>query len=118
MAMQVTGVIPLANVEPFVGEQLVVTDPPQALLPVTVHFTTCEQEVVVVLVVIFPGQAMVGSGDCSVTVKLHELVLPQSSIAVQITLVVPVTKPTPGCGTQTRFGTPPQVLLTVGGVYC
>ena len=118
MAVQVTGVVPLANVEPFVGVQVVVTDPPQALLPVTVHLTTCEQEVAVVLVVMLPGQAMVGSGFCSATVKLQELVLPQSSTAVQVTLVLPAMKPTPGCGTQTTLGTPPQLSVAVGGMYC
>ena len=118
MALQVTAVAPVANVEPLAGEQVVVTDPPQALLPVAVHLTTCEQAVVVVLVVMLPGQVMVGSGACSVTVKLQELVLPQSSVAVQVTLVLPAMKPTPGTGTQTTLGTPPQLSLAVGGMYC
>jgi hypothetical protein len=118
MALQVTDVVPLANVEPLVGVQVVVTDPPQALVPVAVHLITCEQEVDVVLVVMLPGQVMVGSGACSVTAKLQELVLPQSSVAVQVTLVLPATKPTPGTGTQTTVGTPPQLSVAVGGVYC
>jgi hypothetical protein len=118
MALQATDVTPLANVEPLVGVHVVVTDPPQALVPVTVHLTTCEQEVDVVLVVMLPGQVIIGSGACSVTVKLQELVLPQSSIAVQVTFVLPAMKPTPGSGTQVTLGTPPQLSVAVGGVYC
>jgi len=108
----------LANVAPLVGVQVVVNVLPQGLLPVMVHLTTCEQEVAEVLVVMLPGQVMVGCGVCSVTVKLQELVLPQSSTAVQVTLVLPATKPTPGSGTQVTVGTPPQLSVAVGGTYC
>jgi hypothetical protein len=117
-AVQVTGVVPLGNVEPLAGVQVVV-GVPQGLLEVTVHFTTCEQEVDVVLVVMLPGPVMVGGGGSSVTVKVHELTLPQSSTAVQVTLVLPEMKlTTPGNGEQMMFGTPPQVSVAVGGTYC
>ena len=117
-AVQVTGVVPLGNVEPLAGVQVVV-GVPQGLLEVTVHFTTCEQEVDVVLVVMLPGPVMVGGGGSSVTVKVHELTLPQSSTAVQVTLVLPAMKlTTPGSGEQMMFGTPPQVSVAVGGTYC
>ena len=117
MAVQVTSVVPLANVDPLVGVQVVVDVLPHGLVEVTVHFTICEQEVAVVLVVMLPGQVMVGGGETCETVKLHVLVLPQSSVAVQITLVLPVTNPTPGFGSQTTLGTPPQLSAAVGGVY-
>jgi hypothetical protein len=118
MALQVTDVVPLANVAPLVGLHVVVTVPPQTLVPVAVHLTTCEQDVDDVFVVMLPGQAMFGGGDASDTVKLQVFVLPQSSAAVHVTLVLPVTKPVPGTGTQTTFGTPPQGSLAVGGTYC
>ena len=117
-AVQVTGVVPLGNVEPLAGVQVVV-GVPQGLLEVTVHFSTCEQEVDVVLVVMLPGLVMVGGGGSSVTLKVHELTLPQSSTAVQVTLVLPEMKlTTPGNGEQMMFGTPPQVSVAVGGTYC
>jgi hypothetical protein len=116
-AVQVTGVVPLANVEPLAGVQVVV-GVPQGLLEVTVQFTTCEQVVDVVLVVILPGQVMVGGGETKLTVKVQVLTLPQSSAAVQVTLVLPETKPVPGNGEHTMFGTPPQRSVAVGGAYC
>jgi len=58
VAVQVTAVVPTAKVEPDAGVQVVVTGPQQGLLAVTVHFTTSEQEVV--LVEISPGQLTEG----------------------------------------------------------
>jgi len=116
-AVQVTGVVHLANVEPLAGVQVVV-GVPQGLLEVTVQFTTCEQEVDVVLVVMLPGQVMVGGGDTKLTVKVQVATLPQSSTAVQVTLVLPETKLTPGSGRQVMAGTPPQGSVAVGGTYC
>ena len=71
-----------------------------------------------VLVVMLPGQVMIGGGGTSVTVKVQVLMLPQASVAVQLTLVLPETKPVPGNGTQTRSATPLQASVAVGGTYC
>jgi hypothetical protein len=117
-ALQVTVVTPLANVAPLAGEQVVVNVLPHGLLEVTVHFTTCEQEVDDVFVVILPGQVIFGGGATSETVKPQVFVLPQSSTAVHVTLVLPVTNPVPGNGTHVTFGMPPHVSPAVGATYC
>src|SRR5436190_17404511 len=49
----------------------------------------------------FAGQVRVGaSRSCTVTVKLHRLVLPLASVATQVTTVWPTTKRVPDGGTQ------------------
>jgi hypothetical protein len=49
----------------------------------------------------------------TVTVKLQLAVLPEASVAVQVTVVVPIGKHDPETGLQTKV-TPGQLSLTVG----
>ena len=51
----------------------------------------------------------------TVTLKLHETLLPATSFAVQLTVVIPFGKAKPGGGTQVTV-TPEQLSLAVGGV--
>lgn len=52
----------------------------------------------------------------TVTVKLHELVLPNVSDAAQFTVVVPFGKAVPEAGVQVTVRGPSQTSLAVGGV--
>src|SRR5262252_2222515 len=69
------------------------------------------------LVVISPGQVMVGGVllvvELTVTMKAHELVLPEASIATQVTIVSPSGKTEPEAGAQLLV-TPGQLSLAVG----
>ena len=60
------------------------------------------------------GHVSVGLvASVTVTVKVHEPVLPDESVAVQVTVVVPSGKPEPEAGTQTTVALP-QLSLPVG----
>ena len=68
------------------------------------------------LVTTFAGQVTVGLVvSLTVTVKVHEPVLPDESVAVHVTVVVPTGKPDPEAGTQTTVALP-QLSLPVGVV--
>jgi hypothetical protein len=97
VAVQVTVVVPTGNVEPDVGTQPM--EAPQLSAAVTVKNTTALQTPVSVPCVMGPGQVMVGgSVSVTVTVKLHEAVLPLPSVAVQVTAVTPTGKNEPDAG--------------------
>jgi len=61
------------------------------------------------------GQMMLnGGGDDTVTVKLQVLDWPQESMALQLTVVVPIGKTLPLCGTQlVVYGGQPPLTVTV-----
>ena len=62
------------------------------------------------------GQLITGAWlSFTVTVKLHEEVLPATSVVVQVTVVVPFEKVEPEGGSQTKV-TPEQLSLIVGAV--
>src|SRR2546426_4565976 len=96
VAVQVTVVLPLAKVEPLAGLQLTVW-PGQLSAPAgVVKVTTALHIPGSVDWVMLAGQTIVG--DCvslTVTVKLHVPVLPEVSVAVQLTVVVPTGKLVP-----------------------
>ena len=76
--------------------------------------TTAEHRPGSVDLVIFAGHAMVGfSVSLTVTVKVHVAVLPDASVAVQVTVVVPFGKAVPEAGEQLVV-TPGQLSLAVG----
>jgi hypothetical protein len=52
--------------------------------------------------------------SCTVTVKLHEAIKPASSVAVQVTVVVPKPKVEPEGGAQVTLGEASQLSVTVG----
>ena len=65
----------------------------------------------------FDGQVIAGAvASRTVTVKVQEPILPDASVAVQVTVVVPTGKPDPEAGTQTTVALP-QLSVPVGVVY-
>jgi hypothetical protein len=65
----------------------------------------------------FAGQLIVGGCvSLMVTVKEQFAVLPAASVAVQVTVVVPLAKLEPEAGLQVT-GAPGQLSLAVGVVY-
>jgi hypothetical protein len=65
--------------------------------------------------VTFAGQVI--DGGCvslTVTVNEHVAVLPEASVTVQVTVVVPTAKVEPDAGEQIGDPTPGQLSLTVG----
>jgi len=78
--------------------------------------TVREQVPRAVLVVILPGQVSVGSSvSLTVTVKVQALVFKLASLAVQVTVVVPLLKLVPLAGVQLTLA-PAQLSLAVGVV--
>ena len=100
VAVQVTLFVPTAKVEPLVGVQLVVA-PGQLSLAEALKLTTAEHCPGSVPVTMLVGQFAVGDW-VSLTMTLNEqlLVLPLSSVAVQVTLFVPTPNVEPLAGVQ------------------
>jgi hypothetical protein len=112
-AVQVTGVSPMANVEPLAGTQLTLA-PGQLSLALAANSTTAEHWPASVVAVMFAGQATVGlSASVTVTVKLHSAALPAASVAVQRTVVVPTGNAVLLGGTQAKAVTP-QLSVAFG----
>src|SRR5258706_327125 len=66
----------------------------------------------------FAGQVIAGACESvTVTVKVHEPVLPLGSVAVQVTVVVPFTKVEPDAGEQLTVTVPAQLSFGVGVGY-
>ena len=112
LAVARTVVVPIGKVLPLGG--LAVTNggglqPPEAL---TVKKTVAPLGPVAAVTTLL-GQAM-DSGGYTVTVKLHICVLPQVSLAVAVTVVVPIGNVLPLGGLATRFGgVQPPLAVTV-----
>jgi hypothetical protein len=102
VAVQVTVLVPRAKVEPLVGAQLLVT--PGQLSPMVGALQVIagdEQVPDAVFVAILAGQVIVGAWlSTTVTVKLQLFVLPLASVAVHVTVLLPVAKLEPLAGTQ------------------
>ena len=113
--VQVTVVVPFANVEPDGGRQDGAPTPGQLSLTAgAAYVTTAEHKPSAAGVVIFAGQAIEG-GCASFTVirNEHEAVLFEVSVATQDTVVVPFGKAEPDDGVQVVV-TPGQLSLGVG----
>ena len=98
VAVHVTVVVPIANVDPDAGRHETVA--PQLSVAVgTVKFTTRPAEVSAV-VWMFAGQESAGACvSLTVTLKLHTPVFDAASVAVQVTVVIPTAKVDPDAGT-------------------
>src|SRR5439155_18044827 len=101
VTVQVTVPLPLAKVEPLAGAQLTVW-PGQLSAPVGVmKLTTALHIPGSVDWVMSAGQTIVGGcASLTVTVKLQVPVLPDVSVAVQLTVLVPTGKVAPEAGLQ------------------
>jgi hypothetical protein len=101
VAVQVTVLVPFGKLEPLAGLQALLT-PAQLSLTVGAKITTWLLQVAgSAFVEMFAGQVIVGRTD-SFTVILNEAfaVLPDGSLAVQFTVLVPTGKLAPLAGTQ------------------
>jgi hypothetical protein len=116
VAVQVTVVTPTLKVDPLAGTQLDVTAV-QLSLALTAQVTLLlEQKVASATPVMFAGQVMPGfSTSLTVTVKLQGApTLPELSVTVHMTGVVPLAKVEPEAGVQTIAGLGSQRSLASG----
>ena len=97
VAVQVTVVVPVENVEPEAGEQ----DTVGVGVPLAdgVEYVTTGLHVV-----ISEGQAPITGLSFTVTLK-EQVAVPHELVAEQLTVVVPVGKVEPGAGVQVTIGT-------------
>jgi hypothetical protein len=114
VAVQVTVVGPLAKAEPLAGEHRKVV-PGQLSLTTGTNATTWLHWPGAVLVLMLAGQVMLGGAvSFTVTVKLQLATLPAASVAVQVTVFVPLKKTLPLVGVQLTV-TPEQLSVAVAG---
>jgi hypothetical protein len=105
--------VPLANVLPLSGLQLTVT-PEQLSVAVGVKLTIWLHWPAAVLVTILAGQVTTGAiVSLTATVKLQLAVLPDASVAMQVTVLVPLANVLPFVGLQLTV-TPEQLSVAVG----
>jgi hypothetical protein len=107
---QLTVVVPTGKNEPEAGEQVIT---PHSPVDVGAGYSTTAPHWPVVLpTVIFAGQVIVQTA-ITCTVKEQVAVLPDASVAVQLTVVVPSGKQVPDAGVQETV-TPGQLSFAVG----
>lgn len=112
VAVHVTVVVPIANVDPDAGAQFAVA-PGQLSVGVGVVYVTVVGELLVTL--IFAGQVIDGFWvSFTVTVNVQFPVLPLASVAEQVTVVTPFGNAVPLAGTQFTAPTPGQLSVTAG----
>src|SRR5260221_584623 len=116
VAVQVTVATPLLKVEPLAGAQTTEARAQLSLALGAAQVTTAVQAPSAVVCVMFSGQVIDGfSASLTVTLKVQALVLPLPSLAVQVTMVVPLVKVEPLAGAQSTV-TLPQLSVAVGAV--
>ena len=114
VAVQVTVVMPIGNVDPLAGKHEAVT-PGHLSAAVRGGYVTTTPVApgVAAAAVMFAGQVIVGACvSTTVTVNIHELWLPEASVAVAVTVVVPFGNALPEGGLLTTT-TPGQLSLAV-----
>jgi len=119
LAEQVTVVTPTEKLVPEAGVQETGLEPSQASVAVAENVAIAEPEPTGLSVrLIGDGQLTVGPWlSATVTVKLHELPLPNVSEAEQVTVVTPFGKLLPEAGEHVTARAPSQASLAVGAVY-
>jgi hypothetical protein len=116
VATLVTVVVPLGKLVPDAGVVATVTPGQLSLATGAGNVTIAEQSRGCVFVTMFAGQVMPGgSVSLTVTVKLALPCFPVSSVAVQLTVVVPLGSTLPDEGVQLTVMMP-QPLITDGAV--
>jgi hypothetical protein len=111
--VQVTVVEPSAKVEPDAGTQTGVIAPSTVSLAVALKLTTAPDEEVASSVM-SDGTLISGSVvSCTITLNDADALLPAASVAVQVTVVVPIGKVEPDGGVQTGVIAPSTVSLAV-----
>ena len=116
LTVQVTVVVPFIKVAPLAGVQITAPTPEQLSLAVgVVYVTTAVHCPLAAGWVMLVGQVITGSVTSAiVTVNAHCAVLLEVSVAVQVTVVVPLLKLEPGAGLQATVA--PGQLSVAGGV--
>jgi hypothetical protein len=102
VAVQSTGVVPTRKIEPEPGTQLTVAPGQLSLGTGVANVTVAEHCPAAALLTMLAGQF--NAGGCvslTVTSNEHWLVLPDASVAVHVTVVVPTGKLEPLDGSQT-----------------
>ena len=114
LAVQVTVVVPIGNVLPLGGLQLINGGGLQPPLAVLVKNTVAPPDPLAVTVM-FDEQLMLIGGLTTVTVKLQLVLLPQVSLAVVSTVVVPTGNVLPlgGLAVTKGGGLQPPLAVTV-----
>ena len=113
VAVTVTVVVPTGNTLPD-GGTLVIITPEQLSVAVGVKVTTASHRPGSLLTIISAGQTTTGSSSSfTVTSNVHTLVLPEASVAVTVTVVVPNGNILPEAGTL-EIVVPVQLSVAVG----
>src|SRR6266571_2877058 len=117
VAVQVTTVAPFAKAVPLAGMQTTEALPQLSLAVGAVKVATAVHWPASVFFTMLAGQVAITGASLSLTVtlKVQALVLPLPSVAVQVTIVVPLTNVLPLAGEQTT-GAVPQLSVAVGAV--
>jgi hypothetical protein len=106
VAVTVTVEVPTGKAEPEAGLATTLK-PAQLSVPVATKFTTAEHWPGALHTVTLAGHCTVGfSQSFTVTVKEHCWLLPEASVAVTTTVVVPIGKVEPEAGLATTVGAP------------
>src|SRR5205085_4006096 len=108
--VQFTVVVPFGKNEPLAGEQVTVPQPPPVIIGANV--VTAPHWLGSLPFVMLAGQ-VIAQGFCTVILKLHWPVLPDVSVAVQVTVVIPTGKQVPEAGLHTTDWMP-QLSLPEG----
>src|SRR5437762_1302746 len=117
MAVQVTLLVPLANVLPLVGLQLTVTPEQLSVATGDAKLTFWLHWPGAVLVTMPPGQVITGNWvSFTVTLNMQLALFPLASSAVQVTTFVPLAKALPFVGLQVTV-TPEQLSVAVAAKF-
>src|SRR5439155_10596618 len=115
VAVQVTMVTPFVKRLPLAGEQTTAGALQLSVAVGAVKLTTTVHCPVSVMAMMLSGQAAMTGASLSLTttLKVQALVLPLPSVAVQVTMFVPLLNALPLAGEQTTVGVP-QLSVAVG----
>src|ERR1043165_6621910 len=114
VAVQVTVVVPLVNVEPLAGAQIKVAPGQPSVTMGAANSRTCSHPPGAVLVTTLAGPVIAGgSVSLTVTLKMQFVVLPLASVAVHVTGVAPWANVEPLAGAHTKV-TSGQLSFTTG----
>jgi hypothetical protein len=114
--VQVTVVVPFAKTDPDGGTQTGVPAPEQLSVACGAKLTTAEHKFVSVPLMMFAGQVIAGfCVSLTVTVNVQLRALFEVSVAVQLTVVVPLANGDPDGGEQLTLALP-QLSVAAGVV--
>jgi hypothetical protein len=116
VAVHVTVVVPIGNVEPDAGEQVTGTAPSMSSVAVGVGYVTTAPDAPDAALVMSDTGPITGGvvSVATVTLKVAVLVFPDASEAEQVTVVVPTGNDEPDGGTQLTVAGPLIASVAVG----